>query len=155
MRFSLSHFCFLLPLIDSGDDSRMACNPRVNTQTSGKQACSLEPLEHLYLRLATSAFLSVVSGSLSVGAQLHLPALCFLPSHAYCRWSSPSLTRCSSVWNGAFFLLSPFRRDGFSSGIPNTNPHFIARAPFPSFSPPLLRQAIYRLVIPPRGSIYH
>lgn len=56
-------------------------------------------------------------------------------SRAYCRWSSPFLMRCSSIWNYAFFLLSAFRRDEFSSGMPNTNPHFISRALFSSTPP--------------------
>lgn len=53
-----------------------------------------------------------------------------------CRgWISPFLMCYSSVWNCAFFLLSPFRRDGFSSGMPNTNPRFNSRALFPSTPP--------------------
>lgn len=58
-----------------------------------------------------------------------LVLVCLLPAE------QPFLTCCSSIWNGAFFLPSPFRRDGFSSGVPNTNPHFISRAHFPSTPP--------------------
>lgn len=97
---------------------------------------SWSPWSILSLRLVTSvAHLSDSLGGLPLGAQLHLSEWCFLSSQASCRWSSPVLMHCSSVWNCAFSLLSPFRRDGFSSGMPNTNPHFISRALFPSAPP--------------------
>lgn len=74
------------------------------------------------------------AGGLWVGAQLHLSQRCFSFSRACCTWSRP-LMPGSSIWNCVFFLLSSFRKDVFSSGMPNTNPHFISRALFPSTPP--------------------